>query len=119
MQSFDHGIDSPIVFGWALRRYRLGGLIPRLVIDTGRQVHHPSDDGLSLNGCFDIHFDGTAYHGLAAPFIAASIGATLIRAVPSSYDISVDYLLQPGGGRNPAPADGFVPGENDIWSIGV
>lgn len=119
MQSFDHGIDSPIIIGWSLRRYMLGDEAPRLVIDATRLVHHPSDDGLSLHGCFDILFDGVVYHGLAAPFIAADLGATLVRAFPSNYDISVDYLLQPGGARNATPADIFVPGNNDIWSIGV
>jgi hypothetical protein len=117
---YDHGraAEAPELFGWGLHRYREGTTRPALVIDQTRGVAKPSNGGLSLSGSFDLLHDATLYVGLAAPFIVADFGAELVRAFPSTAPVLTDYLLQPGGGRTPAPAESFVPGENDLWSIG-
>lgn len=106
-----------VSYGWGFRRYLLDGVRPELVIDADRQISKPAAGGLELSGGFDLLADDVEYIGLAAPFVTPDIGATLIRAFPSSADVSVDYLLEPGGARSAAPTDEFVPGDNDLWSV--
>lgn len=119
MRVFDHDADTVILLGQAnLRRYAVNGVAPALVIDPDRGITKPSSSGLFLSGSFDIDVDGTDYIGLSAPFVLPDFGQAQVRAFPSSAPVAVDYLLQPGGGRNAVPADSFVPGDNDIWSVG-
>lgn len=119
MEAFEHNGGGPFFFGWGLYRYRLGRVTPFMVKDELRGIAKPEELGEALTGGFDLHVDGTFYTGLSAPFVLADLGADLYRAVPSAADVSVDYLLQPGGGRNTAPDEIFVPGETDLWSIGI
>ena len=119
MKVTDHSEDPTLTFGWGLRRYLLDGEEPVVVVDTIREIAKPADEGLSISsGSFDLRADATVYVGLSAPFIVPDTGADLYRAFPSAADVTVDHLLQPGGGRSTTPADSFVPGDNDLWSIG-
>ena len=118
MEIFLHNGDGIFAYSSGLPRYRVGRITPALLRDEARDISKPADLGLALDGGFDLVVDAVTYTGLAAPFVLPDLGADLYRAVPSAADVSVDYLLQPGGGRNAAPSDSFVPGETDLWSIG-
>jgi len=119
MEFFDHGTGSEF-FGPTLRRYAEGGVTPAFVKDGARGIQKPRNGGLNLTGCFDLTVDGQVYLGLSVPFVIPAIpGAAQMRAFPGTASITTDHLLQPGGARSTAPADGFVLGDNDIWSVGT
>lgn len=119
MEVFLHNGDGFFTYSSGIRRYAVAGVTPAMVRDVARDVSKPQELGAVLVGGFDLVVDATTYVGLGAPFVLpVDLGAALYRAVPSAADVSADYLLQPGGGRNAAPSDSFVPGETDLWSIG-
>lgn len=117
MEVFEHRTEIPILFGNGLKRYALDGVVPAVVVDATRGIQKPSDGGGSLTGSFDILYDAVIYHGVAAPFVIADLGATLVRAFPAAWDISADYILLPGGARTTAPGEDFIPGDTDLWSV--
>ncbi len=118
MRVFDHNNDDGLLFGRAnLKRYALGGVTPIMVVDVARDIRKPVDGGQSMKRHVDVDAGGVTYTGLSAPFTLPDFGPALVRCFPTAASVAVDHLLQPGGGRDTAPVDSFVPGDNDMWSI--
>lgn len=120
METFDHSDKGSVFYGPTIRRYAENGLTPAFVLDGARGIQKPREGGLGLSGSFDLKVDGQTYVGLSGPFVIPEIaGATQMRAFRGTASIAADHLLQPGGGRNATPGESFVPGDNDIWSVGT